>query len=51
MEPRVTVTNIQVKGIPDENQIDIEFQIDVPSLNVYGLQLKSQLSNTGYVIL
>jgi len=51
MEPRVTVSNIQVNGIPDENKIDIEFQIDVPSLNVYGLQLKSQLSNTGYVIL
>lgn len=51
MEPRVTVSNVVVNGIPDQNQIDIEFEIDVPSLNVYGLQLKSQLSNTGYVIL
>ena len=45
------IISVNTKGIPDENQIDIGLQIDVPSLNVYGLQLKSQLSNTGYVIL
>lgn len=50
IEPRIVLRSVEV--IPDEenNQYNIELQIDVPSLDVYGLSIKSELASTGYVI-
>lgn len=50
MEPRVEVTNVEVEGDPDNNTIYITLQINVPSLDVYGLSIKSELNSTGYSI-
>ena len=50
MEPRVEVTNVTVSGDPDNNTIFITLQINVPTLDVYGLSIKSQLNSTGYSI-
>jgi phage baseplate assembly protein W len=50
MEPRVEVTNVTVTGDPDNNTIFITLQINVPSLDVYGLSIKSELNSTGYSI-
>jgi len=51
MEPRVEIVNVEIEGRADVNEIDITLQINVPSLNVYGLSIKSQLNSTGYTIL
>lgn len=48
MEPRVKIVNVSVTGNEDENTIYIELQINVPSLNIYGVSIKSQLNSTGY---
>jgi phage baseplate assembly protein W len=51
MEPRVTIKNVQVIPDEDNNQYNISFQIDVPSLDIKGLSIKSQLNSTGYTVL
>jgi len=51
MEPRITVSNVTVEADEDANQYNISLQIDVPSLNVYGLSIKSELNSIGYTIL
>ena len=51
MEPRITVSRVQVVGDPDTNTYDISLQINVPSLDLEGLTIKSQLNSTGYTIL
>lgn len=50
MEPRITINDIYVKGDPDNNQYDISMRIDVPSLRIYGLSIKSLLNSSGYSI-
>lgn len=50
MEPRINVKNVTVIGDEDANQYNITLQIDVPSLDVYGLSIKSELNSTGYTI-
>ena len=50
MEPRVTVRNVVVIPNPDQNEYRINLQIDIPSLDVYGLSLRSSLNNNGYNI-
>ena len=50
-EPRIKVDKVSVVGDEDNNQYNIELQINVPSLGVYGLSLKSELKTTGYTIL
>ena len=47
-EPRVTVRSVQVEPDPDNNQYNITLQIDIPSLNIYGISLKNTLNSTGY---
>lgn len=47
-EPRVTVTGVIVTPDPDNNQYNIILQIDVPSLNIYGVSLKNTLNSNGY---
>lgn len=51
MEPRITVKNVVVEADEDMNQYNVSFQIDVPSLDVYGVSIKSELNSTGYTIL
>jgi len=50
MEPRVEVENVEVVPLPDDNEYIISLQINIPSLNVYGLSLRSALNNNGYFI-
>jgi phage baseplate assembly protein W len=50
MEPRINVKNVQVLGDEDAQTYNIFLQIDVPSLNVYGLSIKSELNSTGYSV-
>jgi hypothetical protein len=50
-EPRIVVKNVSVVGNEDEQEYDVSLQIDVPSLGVKGLSLKSKLNSTGYSIL
>lgn len=51
MEPRITLKNVQVIGDEDNNQYNIYLQIDVPSLNIYGVSLKSVLNSSGYTVI
>jgi phage baseplate assembly protein W len=51
MEPRITVKNVVVEADEDNNQYNISLQIDVPSLDIQGLSIKSKLDSSGYTIL
>jgi len=51
MEPRITVDLVTVIPVPDRQEYYITLLIDVPSLNIYGLSLKSLLNNAGYYTL
>jgi phage baseplate assembly protein W len=51
MEPRINIRNVVVEGDEDNNEYKISMQIDVPSLDVYGLSIKSKLNSNGYTIL
>jgi len=51
MEPRITVQNVTVIGDEDAQSYYIELQIDVPSLDIRGLSIKSELNSVGYTIL
>lgn len=51
LEPRITVTNVSVVPNPDEQEYDIYLQINIPSLDVEGLSIKSKLNSIGYTIL
>lgn len=51
MEPRITVNKVVVEADEDNNQYNIYMQIDVPSLNILGLSVKSRLNSTGYTTL
>jgi len=50
MEPRVTIQNVVVIPYAEQNEYRITMQIDIPSLDVYGLSLRSSLNNNGYNI-
>tara|TARA_R100000900_G_scaffold128713_4_gene104467 strand:- start:120 stop:608 length:489 start_codon:yes stop_codon:yes gene_type:complete len=50
MEPRITIQNVVVIPYAEENEYRITMQIDIPSLDVYGLSLRSSLNNNGYNI-
>jgi phage baseplate assembly protein W len=50
MEPRIELKSVNVVADEDNNQYNIELQIDVPSLDIYGLSIKSELASTGYTI-
>tara|TARA_R100000995_G_C3475206_1_gene120547 strand:- start:826 stop:1314 length:489 start_codon:yes stop_codon:yes gene_type:complete len=51
MEPRIELEETTVVPIPDEHEFFITLQINVPSLNVYGISLKSLLNSNGYYVL
>lgn len=50
-EPRIRVNNVIVEADEDNQQYNIEFSIDVPSLDLYGVSIKSELKSSGYTIL
>lgn len=50
-EPRIRIDYVDVVANEDEQQYDVELKIDVPSLGVYGVSLKSTLDSTGYTII
>lgn len=50
-EPRVRLINVYVKGNEDAQEYEISLQIDVPTLGIRGLSIKSKLNSTGYTIL
>jgi len=47
-EPRIELERVDVEALEDEQQYNIQLQINVPSLNVYGLSLRSVLNSNGY---
>ena len=50
-EPRIQVENVEVEADEDLQEYNIDLQINVPSLGVKGLSIKSKLNSTGYTIL
>jgi len=50
-EPRIQLERTSVLPDPDRQEYYITLQINVPSLNTYGLSLKSLLNSNGYYIL
>jgi len=50
MEPRVEIEGVSVIPVPDDNEYRINLQINIPSLNVYGISVRSVLNNNGYII-
>lgn len=51
MEPRIRIISADVFADKDNQEYKIDLQIDIPSLDITGLSLKSTLSNNGFVIL
>lgn len=47
-EPRIEVVNVRVVPDEDNNQYDVFLQINVPSLDIFGLILKNYLNSNGY---
>jgi len=47
-EPRIELERVEVEALEEEQQYNIQLQINVPSLNVYGLSLRSVLNSNGY---
>ena len=50
-EPRIQLENTAVIPDTDRQEYYITLQINVPSLNMYGLSLKSLLNSDGYYVL
>ena len=50
-EPRIQLENTGVIPDTDRQEYYITLQINVPSLNMYGLSLKSLLNSDGYYVL
>ena len=48
-EPRVEVTNVTVEGDEDNHTFWVQLQINVPSLDVYGISIKTEINSTSYV--
>ena len=50
-EPRIQLLKVNVDAITDAQEYYIAMQIDIPSLNAYGITLKSLLNSNGYYVL
>lgn len=50
MEPRVEIVDVEVIGDEDNSTYYIDLQINIPTLDVYGLSIKSELNSVGYSI-
>jgi len=49
-EPRIKLNNINIKGIPDENEYRIKIGFSIPKLDIYNLSLNATLNKEGYVV-
>jgi len=49
-EPRVTLNDITIEGIPDENEYRITIGFSIPKLDIYNLSLNATLNKEGYVV-
>jgi phage baseplate assembly protein W len=47
-EPRINLENVFVEADEDQQEYKITLQINIPSLDVYGLSLRSVLNSNGY---
>ena len=47
-EPRISLENVFVEADEDQQEYKITLQINIPSLDVYGLSLRSVLNSNGY---
>jgi uncharacterized protein len=50
-EPRITVNGVEINADEDNNQYSIDIYFSVPTLDVYGLNLKGSLNKDGYVLI
>ena len=50
-EPRIELLHVHVDAITDDQEYYIAMQINIPSLNAYGITLKSLLNSNGYYVL
>ena len=50
-EPRIQLQNVNVDAITDAQEYYIAMQINIPSLDAYGITLKSLLNSNGYYVL
>jgi len=50
-EPRIQLENVNVDAITDAQEYYIQMQINIPSLDAYGITLKSLLNSNGYYVL
>jgi phage baseplate assembly protein W len=48
-EPRVVIEYINVVALIDDMEYDIDINLSIPSLNIYGVSLKTALNNGGYI--
>ena len=49
-EPRIRLIDVNVIADEDQQTFYIDIQVDIPSLDITGLSLKSELNNDGYFI-
>jgi len=49
-EPRITLNMVKIKGLPDQNQYDIEIGFSIPQLDINNLSLNATLNKDGYVV-
>lgn len=47
-EPRVTIDEITIIAVPEDNTYEITIGLSIPSLKVYTISLKGLLNNDGY---
>lgn len=50
-EPRITVNGIEITTDEDNNEYNVDIYFSVPTLDVYGLNLKGSLNKDGYVLI
>jgi len=50
-EPRITIKNVDVVGDEDNQHYNVSLQIDIPTLGIYGVYIKSKLDSNGYTTL
>lgn len=49
-EPRVSLNTVSVRGLPEQNQYDIEIGFSIPMLDINNLSLNVTLNKDGYVV-
>lgn len=49
-EPRITLNNVSIEGLPEENQYNIEIGFSIPNLDINNLSLNATLNKDGYVV-